>query len=76
MFLVDVGQLFRCAGHHFMCVTMGPPIRGDPISHSQAHIPAPKATVAPKPGPKGQHRQEFRMVYHRKKGFTSQPVEQ
>ena len=21
MFLVDVGQLFRCAGHHFMCVT-------------------------------------------------------
>ena len=38
--------------------------------------PAPKASVAPKPGPKGQHRQEFRMVYHRKKGFTSQPVEQ
>ena len=37
MFLVDVGQLFRCAGHHFMCVTMGPPIRGDPVSHSQAH---------------------------------------
>ena len=37
MFLVDVGQLFRCAGHHFMCVTMGPPIMGDPISHSQAH---------------------------------------
>ena len=21
-----------------MCVTMGPPIRGDPISHSQAHV--------------------------------------
>ena len=39
MFLVDVGQLFRCTGHHFMCVTTGPPIRGDPISHSQAHIP-------------------------------------
>ena len=39
MFLVDVGQLFRCAGHHFMCVTTGPPIRGDPISHSQAHMP-------------------------------------
>ena len=39
MFLVDVGQLFRCAGHHFMRVTTGPPIRGDPISHSQAHIP-------------------------------------
>ena len=37
--------------------------------------PAPTATAAPKPGPKGQHRQEFRMVYHRKKGFMSQPVE-
>jgi len=37
--------------------------------------PAPKPTAAPKPGPKGQHRQEFRMVYHRKKGFTSEPVE-
>ena len=34
MFLVDVGQLFRCTGHLFMCVTTGPPIRGDPISHS------------------------------------------
>ena len=59
MFLVDVGQLFRCAGHHFMCVTTGPPIRGDPISHPQVHIPlkplppASKATAAPKPGPKG-----------------------
>ena len=38
--------------------------------------PAPKPTAAPKPGPKGQHRQEFRMVYHRKKALTSQPVEQ
>ena len=38
--------------------------------------PKPKPKPAPKPGPKGQHRQEFRMVYHRKKGFTSQPVEQ
>ena len=38
--------------------------------------PAPKANAAPKPGPNGQHRQECRMVYHRKKGFTSQPVEQ
>ena len=37
--------------------------------------PAPKPNAAPKPGPKGQHRQEFRMVYHRKKGFTSKPVE-
>ena len=35
MVLVDVGQLFRCAGHHFMCVATGPPIRGDPISQSQ-----------------------------------------
>ena len=39
MVLVDVGQLFRCAGQHFMCVAMGPPIRGDPISQSQSHIP-------------------------------------
>ena len=30
--------------------------------------PAPKPKAALKPGPKGQHRQEFRMVYHRKKG--------
>ena len=37
--------------------------------------PAPKPNAAPKPGPKGQHRQKFRMVYHRKKGFTSEPVE-
>ena len=37
--LVDAEQLFRCAGQHFMCVAMGPPIRGDPISQSQAHIP-------------------------------------
>ena len=39
MVLVDVGQLFRFAGQHFMCVATGPPIRGDPISQSQAHIP-------------------------------------
>ena len=39
MVLVDVGQLFRCTGQHFMCVATGPPIRGDPISQSQAHIP-------------------------------------
>ena len=25
MVLVDVGQLFRCAGHHFMCVAYGSP---------------------------------------------------
>ena len=31
--LVDAGRLFRCAGHHLMCVATGPPIRGDPISH-------------------------------------------
>ena len=49
MFVVDVGQLFRCAGHHFMCVTTGPPIRGDPISHSQVHIPLkPLLTPSPK----------------------------
>ena len=54
MFLVDVGQLFRCAGHHFMCVTTGPPIRGDPISHSQAHIPLKPLPPAldPFPGPR------------------------
>ena len=37
--------------------------------------PAPKPKAAPKPGPKGQHRKVFRMVYRRKKGFTSEPVE-
>ena len=39
MVLVDVGHLFRCAGQYFMCVATGPPIRGDPISQSQSHIP-------------------------------------
>ena len=39
MILVDAGQLFRCARQHFMCVATGPPIRGDPISQSQVHIP-------------------------------------
>ena len=34
-----------------------------------------KPNAAPKPGPKGQHGQEFRMAYHRKKGFASEPVE-
>ena len=43
MVLLDAGQLFRCAGQHFMCVATGPPIRGDPISQSQAHIPLPPA---------------------------------
>ena len=51
MFLVDVGQLFRCAGHHFMCVTTGPPIRGDPISHSQAHIPLKPLPLLSTPSP-------------------------
>ena len=51
MFLVDVRQLFRCAGHHFMCVAMGPPIRGDPISHSQAHIPLKRPPPALDPFP-------------------------
>ena len=39
MVLVDAGQLFRCAGQHFICVATGPSIRGCPISQSQAHIP-------------------------------------
>ena len=51
MFLVDVGQLFRCAGHHFMCVATVPPIRGDPISHSQAHIPLKPLSPALDPFP-------------------------
>ena len=53
MFLVDVGQRFRCAGHNFMCVTTGPPIRGDPISHSQAHIPLKPLPPALDPFPQG-----------------------
>ena len=52
MFLVNVGQLFRCAGHHFMCVTTGPPIRGDPISHSQAHYPLNPSPLLSTPSPK------------------------
>ena len=52
MFRVDVGQLFRCAGHHFMCLTMGPPIRGDPISHSQAHIPLKPLPPCSRPLPR------------------------
>ena len=51
VFLVDVGQLFRCAGQHFMCVATGPPIRGDPISHSQAHIPLEPLPPAHDPFP-------------------------
>ena len=36
---------------------------------------APRPKAAAKPGPKGQHKQESRIVYHRKKGFTWEPVE-
>ena len=36
--------------------------------------PAPKPKAAANPGPKGQPRQEFRMVCH--SGVTSEPVEQ
>ena len=56
MFLVDVGQLFRCAGHHFMCVTTGPPIRGDPIRHSQAHIPLKPLPPCSRPLPRSNQR--------------------
>ena len=35
---------------------------------------ATKPKAAPKPGPKGQLKQEFRMVHLRKEGFTSQAV--
>ena len=37
--------------------------------------PALKPKVAANPGPTGLHRQEFRMVYHRKEGLTLEPVE-
>ena len=36
--------------------------------------PASKPRAAANPDPKGQHGQEFRMVYQREKGFTSEPV--
>ena len=52
MVLVDVGQLFRCAGQHFMCVATGPPIRGDPISQSQSHIPLKPLPLLSTPSPK------------------------
>ena len=38
-------------------------------TQTQAHGTEPKPEAAANPGPKGQHRQEFRMVYHKKKGF-------
>ena len=56
------------------------PCRGSPqLSPHDWTICLPRVCsidAPPNPGPKGQHRQEFRMVYHRKKGFTSEPVEQ
>ena len=52
MVLVDAGQLFRCAGQHFMCVATGPPIRGDPVSHSQAHIPLKPLPPCSRPLPR------------------------
>ena len=52
MALVDVGQLFRCAGQHFMCVATGLPIRGDPISQSQAHIPLKPLPPCSRPLPR------------------------
>ena len=36
---------------------------------------APKPKAAPKHGPKGQHKQEFRMVCHGKKSYMPEPVE-
>ena len=52
MVLVDAGQLFRCARRHFMCcVAAGPPIRGDPISQSQVHIPLKPLPTALDPFP-------------------------
>ena len=37
-----------------MCVTTGPPIRGDPIGHSQAHIPLKPLPPALDPFPEAQ----------------------
>ena len=38
-------------------------------TQTQAHGTERKPKAAATPGPKGQHRQEFSMVYHKKKGF-------
>ena len=52
MFLVDVGQLFRCAGHHFMCVTTGPPIRGTlSVTHRRTY-PLNPSPLLSTPSPK------------------------
>ena len=45
-------------------------IMDDDTVRKHFSVPEPK----PKSGSKGQHRQEFRMLYHRKKGFGPQPV--
>ena len=37
MVLLDVGQPFRCARCHFMCVATGPPIRGGPYQSHTVH---------------------------------------
>ena len=46
MVLVDAGQLFRCAGQHFMCVATGPPSGGTlSVSHRRTYplTPPPPA---------------------------------
>ena len=52
MFLVDVGQLFRCAGHHFMCVTTGPPSGGTlSVTHRRTY-PLNPSPLLSTPSPK------------------------
>ena len=59
---------------HVYCMAMHI-LRSQNPSLSRSLKPAPKPKAAANPGPKGQHRQALRMVYHRNKGFTSEPVD-
>ena len=52
MFLVDVGQLFGYAGHHFMCVTTGPPTGGTlSVTHRRTY-PLNPSPLLSTPSPK------------------------
>ena len=50
MVLVDVGQLFRCAGQHLMCVATGPPGTLS-VSHSHTY-PLNPSPLLSTPSPK------------------------
>ena len=53
MVLLDVGQVFRCAGQHFMCVATGTPIKGGPYrSVTVAHTPETPPPLLSTPSPK------------------------